>query len=150
MGQSMNATTKNTLSVVFPAPGENGLTPTAGTKVIDAQGNELSNIQEITLVAKPGEPWRAEFKTLGSLVGAVTVDAPAIPQIGEYWEGQGGYYGGIVRDGEHAWHLILAREAAKELEWGNYSVEVKNCDSRADGLANTQALLLNKTAHPAA
>ena len=44
----------------------------------------------------------------------------AVPQIGEYWQGQGGIYAGIARghDSEHDYHLILCTEApAIDMKW---------------------------------
>lgn len=37
----------------------------------------------------------------------------AVPQIGEYWQSQGGIYAGIARgcDGDRDYHLILCKEA---------------------------------------
>lgn len=138
----MTTTAKNTLSIVFPAPQENGLTPFHGTKVIDSLGNEAS-FEEITLTAKQGQPWQAAFKGLSQIIGAVTVDSPPCPAIGDYWEGQGGYYAGIMRDGDRQWHVIMpTTELSKaEGEWGIEGELIPGEFSRRDGLHNTQLIL---------
>jgi hypothetical protein len=73
-----------------------------------------------------------------------------VPPIGEYWEGQGGYYGGIVRDGEHQWHLIMTSHALSDIEWGKYGNEIAGQFSRRDGLHNTQLILAGEPENAAA
>lgn len=76
-----------------------------------------------------------------------SIEAPA---IGQYWEGQGGLYAGIMPDyvGHEPKHLIFSVDEAVDIEWGTgYSPEAT---SRTDGAANTQALLAQRMPHPAA
>jgi hypothetical protein len=83
---------------------------------------------------------------------ARTTAAPAIPQVGEAWPGEGGVYAGIIRDGSRQWHLILATAPSSLIsaEWGNYGESEPSAVSTIDGLANTQALVSSKHSHPAA
>ncbi len=62
------------------------------------------------------------------------------PNIGEYWEGQGGFYAGIMRDSERQWHLILS-QAVIDAPWGKYPSEISGEFSRRDGLHNTKLIL---------
>ncbi|WNW09963.1 DUF1566 domain-containing protein [Pseudomonas sp. DTU_2021_1001937_2_SI_NGA_ILE_001] len=73
------------------------------------------------------------------------------PAIGQVWPGQGGIYAGIApaRNGNAAYHLIIADSDIDSLEWGPYDDE-SSATSLIDGLANTQALLESGPTHPAA
>ena len=68
------------------------------------------------------------------------------PRIGDYWNGQGGYYAGIVRDGKHQWHLLLAAKSVGhiESEWGKYSNNIRGDFSARDGLQNTCLILASE------
>lgn len=90
------------------------------------------------------------------LTDAIRYSAPA---IGDYWNGQGGYYAGIVRDGDKQWHLILADELVDtttvngqkstysnrtgtiKSAWGAYLNEIPGEFSRCDGQHNTALIL---------
>lgn len=65
------------------------------------------------------------------------------PAIGQYWLGQGGYYAGIVRDGDHQWHVIAADKTLGhiESEWGTYGETITGEFSRRDGQHNTALIL---------
>lgn len=82
------------------------------------------------------------------------------PRIGTYWIGQGGFYAGIVRDGDRQWHLILAATQvdtttighkepnftptpypALTAEWGAYGETIPGEFSRRDGQHNTALIL---------
>ena len=81
---------------------------------------------------------------------ALAPSAHSIPQVGEYWPGQGGINGGLVAahgDGP-AHYLIFATEDAGKHKWGGYEKE-SAATSKRDGAANTQALLADG-GHPAA
>lgn len=71
--------------------------------------------------------------------------------IRAYWQGQGGYYAGIVCDIQtnQRWHLILA-EGHSETTWGGYGQACDGADSFTDGAQNTQHLLADSNEHPAA
>lgn len=73
------------------------------------------------------------------------------PAIREYWQGQGGFYAGIVCDikTNQRWHLILA-EGYAETTWGGYGQTCDGADSFTDGAQNTQQLLADSNEHPAA
>jgi hypothetical protein len=75
-----------------------------------------------------------------------------VPQVGSIWEGQGGFYAGIMRgaNGAANYHLIVGTEDGERLEWGAYGKKIEGADSKLDGLANTKALLASKHSHPAA
>lgn len=71
--------------------------------------------------------------------GLTLADAP---QIGQYWEGQGGVYAGIVPDyvGTQPRFLIFAAEEAVDLAWGALGSHDGGALDTDDGLANTKAL----------
>lgn len=73
------------------------------------------------------------------------------PQIGSYWQGQGGFYAGVIRDTKtnERWHLILA-EGQTEATWGGYDQKCEGADSFTDGIQNTQRLHSDSQDHPAA
>jgi hypothetical protein len=74
-----------------------------------------------------------------------------VPQLGQYWEGQGGVYAGVVRGEfeQRDYHLIIATEDLGKLEWGGYGTDVVGATSASDGFANTQELIEDGD-HPAA
>lgn len=82
------------------------------------------------------------------------------PRVGEYWPGQGGYYAGIIRDGDRQWHLLLASELIEVTSmdspqaefirnasqpviaaWGDYGTELAGEFSQRDGMHNTYLIL---------
>lgn len=74
-----------------------------------------------------------------------------LPAFGAVIAGQGGHFAGIMRghtfDGveQEPYALIISPKSADILEvaWGPYGEEVKDADSRANGAANTAAMLTN-------
>lgn len=74
------------------------------------------------------------------------------PHVGEYWEGQGGIYAGIMPDyeGTSPYHLVLSTDEATDVEWGPYGVSDAQARSESDGYANTDALARCEHRHPAA
>ncbi|MGG1948991.1 hypothetical protein AB1286_29995 [Trinickia sp. NRRL B-1857] len=78
-----------------------------------------------------------------------TVLGLSVPEVGAYWDGQGGIYAGIMpaRDGKRPYHLIAAIEDGVDLQWGAGGNEAK---SLHDGLENTRALVEREHDHPAA
>lgn len=72
------------------------------------------------------------------------------PVVGQAWPGQGGVYAGIVpaSGGAGAYHLIVG-DAQGPVIWGPYD-EISEAVDLYDGLANTQALLMQHDTHPAA
>jgi hypothetical protein len=65
------------------------------------------------------------------------------PLPGQYWEGQGGYYAGLMVDGNQLWYIILsdAKHELDSLTWGKSSNEIKGDFSRRDGRKNTALIL---------
>ncbi|HEY3540666.1 MAG TPA: hypothetical protein VGL01_24890, partial [Trinickia sp.] len=65
-----------------------------------------------------------------------SIEAPA---VGQYWQGQGGLYAGIMPDyeGHEPKHLVFSIDEAVDIEWG--SDHVPEATSRTDGAANTKA-----------
>lgn len=92
------------------------------------------------------EPLAARFETSGFLLST--------PEIGEYWEGEGGIFIGWMpaRDGNPAYPLVVACAPGSEFKaaFGGYGHETKGADSAHDGAANTLALLSDGQDHPAA
>ena len=71
----------------------------------------------------------------------------ARPNIGEYWEGQGGIYVGRGRghDGGRDYSLILPTDKSTIFEkrsLGTYGTDVTGATSDHDGMANTTALAI--------
>ena len=68
------------------------------------------------------------------------------PRIGEYWEGQGGIYVGLMRgeNGKQDYHLVVPTDAAafiEEIKWGKTGIEIEGASHQFDGKANTDALV---------
>jgi hypothetical protein len=81
--------------------------------------------------------------------------APAdAPPIGQYWEGQGGVYAGIMPDyvGTQPKHLVFSVDEATELTWGGFERDDSCAASDWDGTANTECLITptHRHAHHAA
>jgi hypothetical protein len=74
------------------------------------------------------------------------------PPIGQYWEGQGGIYAGIIPDyvGNEPKHLIVSADEATELTWGDFGYVEPEARSAWDGETNTKALVGSKHRHQAA
>jgi len=79
------------------------------------------------------------------------IEQASIPTLGEYWPGQGGYNGGLVaaRGDVPAHYLIIAKDDVGSHEWGGRGVDLAGT-SKTDGLYNTQLLVGDEKAHPAA
>lgn len=74
------------------------------------------------------------------------------PNVGEYWQGQGGIYAGIMPDykGHSPHHLVLSTDEAVDVGWGAYWSADTGATNETDGHANTDALMGCKHSHPAA
>lgn len=77
------------------------------------------------------------------------------PAIGQYWQGQGGFYAGLMRghDGQPDYHLVVTAAdlgEAAAITWGGKGESEPGADSEWDGQANTAALLNSGRSHPAA
>ncbi|MGN6232179.1 MAG: hypothetical protein ACTHNZ_13585 [Trinickia sp.] len=70
------------------------------------------------------------------------------PKLGEYWRGQGGLYAGVIPDyeGNHPRVLIVADDQAIDVPWGGSGDVENGAHDRADGYANTRALIDCKVA----
>jgi hypothetical protein len=75
-----------------------------------------------------------------------------VPTVGEYWQGQGGIYAGIMPDyiGTSPYHLIVSTDEAVDVKWGPYGVSEEEARSPQDGGANTAALSRCHHRHEAA
>lgn len=72
------------------------------------------------------------------------------PNLGEYWEGQGGIrvVPGLRDEQGRIYDLVAVtgedRKTPaffKDREWGNFGTRVEGCESKRDGIANTKALV---------
>ena len=77
------------------------------------------------------------------------------PAIGQYWQGQGGFYAGLMRgqDGQPDYHLVVTPAdlgEVKAITWGGKGESDAGAESEWDGQANTNALLNSAHSHPAA
>lgn len=71
--------------------------------------------------------------------GLTLADAP---KVGEYWEGQGGFYAGIIPDyvGTQPRFLIFAAEEAVDVEWGGAGADDAGALDTDHGATNTRSL----------
>ncbi|HWX10481.1 MAG TPA: hypothetical protein VNZ04_00550 [Trinickia sp.] len=79
--------------------------------------------------------------------------APAdAPPIGQYWQGQGGIYAGIMPDyvGHEPKHLIFSADEAVGMKWGGVGHIEPGATSDYDGAANTRALVASEISYPVA
>ncbi len=70
-------------------------------------------------------------------------DGLAIPAIGDYWQGQGGFYAGVIRgeSGQKDRHVIVPTDTLKlKGEWGAHGKEISGADHDYYGMANTVAM----------
>lgn len=90
-------------------------------------------------------------KALGMAAGRPASDVFAVPRLGEYWEGQGGIYAGVmpIETGGFA-HRIVSVDEAEDLQYGGYGDEIADAENKIDGAANTRALIADSNEHPAA
>lgn len=89
-------------------------------------------------------------KVLGITAAAISVPT-ASPRLGEYWEGQGGIYAGLMpTEGGGCAHRIVSVDEAESLTYGGSGKRIEGADSKLDGLGNTRALLADTEDHPAA
>lgn len=77
------------------------------------------------------------------------------PRIGEFWQGQGGLYAGIMRGeaGQRDYHLILptdVKACIKSIMWSEGEHGYSGALSDVDGFANTMTLCKSANNHPAA
>jgi hypothetical protein len=77
------------------------------------------------------------------------------PRIGEFWEGQGGIYAGVMRgeSGLLDYHLIVPTDVTasiKNIMWAENDNFQLGVLSEVDGLANTLVLCASTSHHPAA
>lgn len=71
--------------------------------------------------------------------GLTLADAPA---VGQYWQGQGGIYAGIMPDykGTQPRFLIFAADEAGNAQWGGLGSEEPRARNHDHGWANTEQL----------
>ena len=74
------------------------------------------------------------------------------PSVGDYWEGQGGIYAGIMPDyqGTSPYHLVLSTDEGADVAWGPHGATHSDARSDTDGHANTDALMRCGHRHDAA
>ena len=87
-------------------------------------------------------------------VAKVEPDIANVPEIGDRWIGQGGYYVGVIRgrDGLPSHHVIVAPSDSDgvDLEWGERGTDMTDAQSGWNGRANTAGLINSSGSHPAA
>lgn len=87
-------------------------------------------------------------------VAKVEPDIANVPEIGDRWIGQGGYYVGVIRgrDGLPSHHVVVAPPDSDgaDLEWGGRGTDIPDARSGWNGRANTVALINSSGPHPAA
>jgi hypothetical protein len=72
----------------------------------------------------------------------IAVQNNVAPTIGEYWDGQGGFYGGQVRVGDNVLAVVWAPEAEGEVigKYLDCYLNVPGAVSLSDSMANTLAM----------
>lgn len=105
------------------------------------------HIQNINLNLGSSAMSGALMAALSANISTTKAEAPISkrPNIGEYWQGQGGIYvgRGRGRDGGRDYSLILPTDKSCVFEkrsLGTYGTDVTGATSEHDGLANTIAL----------
>ena len=81
--------------------------------------------------------------------------AHTLPALGQYWDGQGGIYAGLMRgeNGQPDYHLVVpagSEAEAEAISWGTPGEAESGACSEYDGTANTAALMQSPHSHPAA
>lgn len=74
------------------------------------------------------------------------------PKVGDYWEGQGGFYVGpyTPHDGSETRHLIASLDNIIVAPWGEYGKDIPGAENKFDGRINTQAILTADSKNKAA
>ena len=114
------------------------------------QTNQLATYTRGDLmISSPDESVVLKLASLAIGISPI-VAANDIPDIGEYWPGQGGYNGGLIaaRGEVPAHYLIIAKNDVGDHKWGGRDKE-SAAFSKTDGMANTLALIAEGD-HPAA
>lgn len=87
-------------------------------------------------------------------VAKIEPDIANVPEIGDRWVGQGGYYVGVIRgrDGLPSHHVIVAPQDSDgvDLEWGERGTDIPDARSDWNGRANTADIINSSGYHPAA
>lgn len=80
------------------------------------------------------------------------ISAMPVPEIGDYWRGEGGLYAGIMPDyaGNRPYYLVVSVDEAVGVPWGGHSRTEEKARSQHDGDANSKALARCPHPHPAA
>ena len=76
-------------------------------------------------------------------------DSLTPPAIGDYWQGQGGLYGGLRHYPEGLCHIIFAAKDVGRHSYGEHGTNVE-ATSNIDGRENTAILVNRDGSHPAA
>ncbi|MDF3822571.1 hypothetical protein P3G55_21905 [Leptospira sp. 96542] len=65
------------------------------------------------------------------------------PAIGQYWPGQGGFYGGILPAilDQPAAHMVWSEKEWEDFAWGERGHDIVGARSRINGQVNTRAML---------
>ena len=114
------------------------------------QTNQLTTYTRGDLmISSPDESVVLKLASLAIGVSPI-VAANDIPDIGEYWPGQGGYNGGLIeaRGEVPAHYLIIAKNDVGDHKWGGRDKE-SAAFSKTDGMTNTLALIAEGD-HPSA
>lgn len=103
------------------------------------------------LVVSHEEATRAWLEKVFGADATHPAAAVAVPRIGEYWEGQGGIYVGVMptESGRFA-HRIVSVDEAESLAYGGHGHSTPDASSKLDGSVNTRSLLSAAVGHPAA
>jgi hypothetical protein len=122
-------------------------------KLADMVGNATVELQVADLLRALAKPQVFE----GFLGFTMEITAPAVvpPKIGDYWNGQGGIYAGMMRGeaGKPDYALIVPTDpkaGISDIQWGGRGIDEPDATSEYDGFANTRALAASMTDHPAA
>ena len=99
----------------------------------------------------PGAPGACLTELGGASLEVRTrpIDPDSIPELGAYWPGQGGIYGGIHQypDGPH--HTIYAAKDVGDFAWGERGTET-GATHKVNGVLNTTTLRDTDGSFPAA
>ncbi len=112
-------------------------------------------MEQVSISIDAGVASRIIQREFDRLLNYAALDSipSAVPTLGSYWPGQGGYNAGLVRgkDGAPDYYLIVPILTEQlRAEWGGRGEECEGATSMSDGQANTLALLADSHEHPAA
>lgn len=115
-------------------------------------------MQQITVDISLGDailqlPQTLVVQSLLASIGELpAANSKSIPELGEYWPGQGGYNAGLMRNesGQNYYLIVCQNTSEEKFKWGENTDDEQEAKSKTDGHNNTKTLMESSHTYPAA